>query len=349
VFVYENNITGKYSKDDEDFWTPDEEDRLAVLNMFETYGLNVLPYKKNAEVTVIATSFLKDTEQNLIFRLYIPSARMWAAETDRLLQMFRDYLGRVGGLSVKLDQYRTEHGVIYEFFGEVPRGENSLATEFADFTQLMDLCASNPAAAEAILLEKNVSPREVIDILSRYGKEAKRLQVDLKHDRERKLLGIRQRLESELVDVLPADFNWVSIDALVDSVVPTISGTSAALAIDQSPLTLANHHHNSSPVTINLSYQAIEAVNGVVAQEIHGDQHLTPNDLELLKLVQEHGASNKSELASAVHELADKSAPSTGRLVAKQQLKKFVFGLGSKVGDIATGLLQKYIEAQLGM
>jgi len=285
VFVYENIITGKYTEEDEDFWTPKEDERLAVLNMFEAHGLNVLPYKKNAEVTVIATSFLKETEQNLIFRLYIPTARMWAAETDRLLQMFRDYLGRVGGLSVRLDQYRTENGVIYEFLGEVPKDENSLATEFADFTQLMDLCASNPTAAEAILLEKNVSPREVIDILSRYGKEAKRIQVDLKHDRERKILGIRQRLESELVDVLPTDLNWASVEALVETVVPTISGTSAALAIDQSPLRLVNQH-NASPITINLSYQAIEAVNGIVAQEIRGDQHLTTNDLELLPLPQ---------------------------------------------------------------
>lgn len=348
VFVYENIITGKYTEEDEDFWTPDEDERVAVFSMFEAHGITVLPYKKNAEVTVIATSFLKETEQNLIFRLYIPTARMWADETDRLLQMFRDYLGRVGGLSVRLDQYRTENGVIYEFFGDIPKGETGLATEFADFTKLLDLCASNQAAAEAILLAKNVSPREVIDILSRYGKEAKRLQVDLKHDRERKILGIRQRLESELVDVLPAGLNWLSVDALVESVVPSIRGTSSALLIDQSPLRLAAHH-NASQVTINLNYQAIEAVNGIVAQEIRGDQHLTTNDLELLKLVQEHGGSNKSELASAVHELADKSAPSTGRLVARQKLKKFVAGLGSKAGDIATGLLQKYIETQLGM
>ncbi len=287
VFVYENIVTGKYTEDDEDFYTPEEDERIAVLNIFETHRLNVLPYKTNAEVTVIATSFLKETEQNLIFRLYIPAARMWADETDRLLQMFRDYLGRVGQLSVRLDQYRTENGVIYEFLGEAPKGENGLSTEFADFTQLMDLCASNPSAAEAILLEKNVSPREVIDILSRYGKEAKRLQVDLKHDRERKILGIRQRLESELVDILPPDINWMSVAALVDSAVPTISGSSTALAIDQSSLKLAN----SSPITINLSYQAIEAVNGIVAQEIRGDQHLTTNDLEILKLVQDHGAS----------------------------------------------------------
>lgn len=173
VFVYENIITGKYTEEDEDFWTPEEDERVTVLNMFEAHGITVLPYKTNAEVTVIATSFLKQTEQNLIFRLYIPTARMWAAETDRLLQMFRDYLGRVEGLSVRLDQYRTENGVIYEFFGEIPEGENCLASEFADFTKLMDMCASNQAAAEAILLEKNISPREVIDILSRYGKEAK--------------------------------------------------------------------------------------------------------------------------------------------------------------------------------
>jgi TIR domain len=345
VFIYENLLTGNFEQKDDDFYQPDELIRIASIKQLESYNLNIMPYRSNAEVTVMAISFLKETEQNLIFRLYVPSGRMWANETDRLLQMFRDYLTRVGHLEIRLDQYRTDKGTIYEFHGEEPKGESGLATEFSEFTQLMDLCITNPTAAETILIEKNVAPREILDILARYSKEAKRIQVDLKQDRERKLLGIRHRLESELVDVLPATTDWNTIHTLVESSIPAIVGSSSAISIDQNPLNL----NGTKNITINLKPQFIQAVNGIVAQEIRGDQYLTPQDQELLSLIQQHGREKSAELASAVHELTDKSTPSPNRLNAKQKLKKFLIDIGGHAGDIATGLLQKYIENQLGM
>lgn len=348
VFVYNNLLTGIYQKEDDDFYKPLEKDRQAAIQLLEAYNVNVMPYQTNAEVTVMAISFLTEAEQNLIFRLYIPAGRMWANETDRLLQMFRDYLTRVGQLSVRLDQYRTDKGIIYEFHGEEPKGQNGLTTEFAEFTQLMDLCISNPTAAEAMLLVKKVAPREILDILARYSKEAKRIQVDLKHDRERKILCIRQRLESELVDVLPANVDWAIIGSLVESSVPAISGSSSAISIDQGPIRLTSLQESPN-ITINLKPQIIQTVNGIVAQEIHGDQYLTRQDQELLSLIQKYGGEKTAVLASAVHELADKSAPSHDRLNAKQKLKKFLISVGDRAGDIAVGLLQKYIENKFGM
>ncbi len=55
------------------------------------------------------------------------------------------------------------------------------------------------------------------------------------------------------------------------------------------------------------------------------------------------------ELASAVHELADTSAPKPGRLVARQKLKRFLKGVRSKAEDLAFGLLQSYIEGKLDL
>lgn len=55
------------------------------------------------------------------------------------------------------------------------------------------------------------------------------------------------------------------------------------------------------------------------------------------------------ELTSAVYELADKSAPQSGRITAKQKLKKFLLGLGGGIKEVAIGILQSYIEKQLGL
>ena len=204
----------------------------------------------------------------------------------------------------------------------------------------------DPAQAEAILRSKQIDPREVIPILTRYAKEAKRLQVDLKHEREQKVLAIQQRLESELVDALPTDAAWETISVLVNSAVPPLSGVSSALSSDQRPLLAAA---SGGSITVNLKPQFVQAVNSVVAQEIEGDVHLTELDQKLLQLIREHAADRETELTSAVHELADTSAPKSDRLLAKQRLKAFLFQVGTKASEIGVGLLQSYLEKRFGL
>ena len=296
----------------------------------------------------MAETFIAETEQNLIFRMYVPSGRLWSNESDKLLQLFRDYLGKVAGVKVRLDQYRTDKGLIYEIHSEEITSSSEISVEFSEFTQFMDLCTSDPSAAEKMLQSRDLDQKDIIAILSRYSKEAKRLSVDLKHEREQKLLNIRQRLESELVDSIPGAMDWNAIGLLVDTAVPPLSGTMAAISVDQDPISLPSNNTQNS-LTININPQLVETVNGVVAQEIRGDQHISSEAQQLLALIHEYAGNNARELASAVHELEDKSAPKPGRLNAKQKIKKFLIDVSGNVGDVALGVLQSYIEKQLGL
>ena len=350
VFVYEDILSGHF---EEGFWAdihhrPSEKARNSVFELLADYDIHVLPYKRNAEVTVMAETFVAETEQNLIFRMYVPSGRLWSNESDKLLQLFRDYLGKIAGIKVRLDQYRTDKGVIYEIHSEEVASASGIDVEFSEFTQFMDFCVSDPNAAEEMLRGKDVDKKDLIAILSRYSKEAKRLSVDLKHEREQKVLGIRQRLESELVDSIPGATDWEAIGLLVDSAVPSLSGAMGAISVDQDPISLPTNG-SSRNLTINVNPQIVETVNGVVAQEIRGDQHITQEAQQLLQVIQNHAGKNARELASAVHELEDESAPKSGRLNAKQKLKKFLIDASGKVGNVALGVLQTYIEKKLGL
>jgi hypothetical protein len=151
----------------------------------------------------MSVQFLEDALQNLLFRVYVPSGRLWANEVDRLLTLFREYLLSTGRTGVRLDQSKTDYGVSYEFHATEDGTSVSLEVEFREFSRVLDLSLSNPSAAETVLRNKSVDAKEVEDIVTRYAKEARRLHVDIKHDRERKILAIRQRLESELSEVLP--------------------------------------------------------------------------------------------------------------------------------------------------
>lgn len=351
VFVYEDILSGKYEDDDRRLTyhhRPTDEEREWFFEFLANYDINVMPYKRNAEVTVMAQSFISDTEHNLLFRIYVPTSRLWSNETDKLLQLFRDYLAKVSGLSVRLDQIRTDKGVIYEIHNDVAEHKPDIDFEFSEFTQFMDLCVSDPGAAEAILRGKAVAEKDVMSILSRYSKEAKRLSVDLKHEREQKVLSIRQRLESELVDTLPGATDWGAIGQLVDMTVPQLSGTRSAISVDRNTAIPASSTPNNY-LTINLNPQIIETVNGVIAQEITGNQHIGAEAQQILELIQAYGGIKAAELASSVHELEDTSAPKEGRINAKQRLKRFLIGLSSKIGDVAAGVLQSYIEKQLGL
>ncbi|MER0172106.1 MAG: hypothetical protein DU489_16240 [Nitrosomonas sp.] len=349
VFVYEDLLAGEVNSDE---WkpfhgTPSKEDLNKVLEIIEHLELEIMPYKRNAQVTVLAESFLQDTEANLLFRLYVPSGRMWSNETDRLLQLFREYLSNVGHISVRLDQQRTDKGIIYEFHGGDYKGENGLSKEFAEFTQFLDLCVRDQSAAETILANKSVDAKKVSEILTRYSKEAKRLHVDLKHERERKILGIQQRLESELIDEIAGDVDWNAISQLVELTVPSIRGTGASLMIGNP--SHGFEAHNKANITLNINPQIIATVNGIVAQEINGNQNFGIQGQELLELVQKYGETKASELTSAVCEIEDKNVPKPDRLKAGQKLKKFLIEVARKGGDVATGVLQKYIENQLGL
>jgi hypothetical protein len=188
----------------------------------------------------------------------------------------------------------------------------------------------------------------MVNILSRYSKEAKRLSVDLKHEREQKVLCIRQRLESELVDLTPGETNWADVESLVNFAVPQLTGVHGAISVDQESMRLPSRDSMTN-ITINLNPQIVETVNGVVAQEISGDQHMGPEAQQLLELIKQYGEKDVRDLASSVHELEDTSAPTPGRFNARQKLKKFLIDVGAKAGDVAAGVLQSYVEKQLGL
>jgi hypothetical protein len=297
-------------------------------------------------VTVLAGEFICDTEQGLLFRVYVPAARLWANEVDRLLQLFRDHLAKTGRTAVRLDQFRTEHGIAYEFHGAASPRESALSEQFQEFSHLLDLCISSPAEAEALLREKAVEQRDILEIVTRYSKEARRMRVDLKQDRERKLLSIRHRLESELTDASVMT-NWSDIATLVERTVPYDSEISSAYMIDQRALRLSASDAKS--LTININPRVIEKLDGIVISEIRGNLNLSSSDQELLELIQKHGQSQATELASAVHELSDEQIPKARRLGAKQKLKAFLYKVSSTVGDVGAKVLEAYIEKKLGL
>jgi hypothetical protein len=361
LFIHESGLSGEYDYGspppewDGDtpprynprrFGPPSEKTRRKVLTQLEDYGVNVVPYRTNAELAVLAAAFVEDNENNLLFRIYVPTGRIYAAEADKLLSMFRDWLTKVKKLHIREDGYSTGRGQVYEFFGDDDISTAALADQFDDFSQFLDLCVSTPDKALDLLARMGVAKETADDLVRRYGKETKRLHLDIRHAREAKLLSLQHRLESELVDVIDGDGpGYGDLATLIDRLVPNVSSPQAAL---DPPLTAATTSEGDTPLVV-VNQQIIGSVEGMVVQELHGSAELGVEAKELIRLIDQFGDKDMSSLQSAVYELEDVDARPADRLSAKQRLKGFLYKLSGKAEETALSVLQRYVESKVGL
>lgn len=326
------------------FGNINEPTKDRIISMLSDHNLELVPYKTNAELSVLAMEFIDGSERNLVLRLYVPTGRMWAGEMEKLLRLFRDYLNQVAGLHVRQEQYATAQGVIYEFYGDARFDPSTLPREFEEFSRFLDACAVSSDAGHQVLAASGLDARTVEEIVHKYAKEAKRLHVDLKQERERKILSIRHQLESELTDYVRTEAEWEEINRLVDLHVPRLSGVSAALGIGRH--TVPSGRQTAS-IIVNIETQVVGDVQGVVAREVSGTSNIGVQASELLSLIREFGSANAPHLASDVYELEDNDARSENRVTARQRLKGFLYTLGGKITDKTLDGLLAYVQGRL--
>jgi hypothetical protein len=245
---------------------PDEDVRATVHRILEENSINVVPYQTNAEMSVLATGFIDDNERNLLFRVYVPSGRLYAAEADKLISLFRDWLSSAGKHSVRQDGYRTGAGQVYEFFGDESLQRQEISREFDVFSRFLTECVEDPAAATVTLSGAGLNRRTAEEMVARYGKEVRRLHLDIRQERESRLLAIRHSLEAELLDAgLDGPPPWTEINEMIDSLVPDAGGLGPMRLLTLPPGV------STTPVTLNVNQHVINAVQSTVVQNVQGD------------------------------------------------------------------------------
>jgi hypothetical protein len=338
VFVHQEVYSGPAEEEASDEDSLHENSlREKVNEMLSRYSLDVLEYQKNSDVTLLAVDAIQKAETGLLLRLYVPNKQLWSVETDKFLQLFRDYLTKVAGLNVRLEEVRTSNGVILELRGD-PKKHIDLSVAYEDFAGLAAMCVSDPRRAEMLLKSQNIPPLEIARVITRYGKEFRRLQLDVQQEMELKALGIRHRLESELQEQFGNEVSVEEMRQFAVLAIPEYVSTGGVLRSIAPQLTA------SSAITLNYSPQFIEAVHGIVAQEITGDIDWTESDRELLRLFTKYGEDQHDSLLGVLRELKDKDAPKAGRMQAHQRLRDFLRAAGKRGADVATGLLQAYLQ-----
>jgi hypothetical protein len=363
VFVHEQVLTGeevpiepplvptRWSRWAEEpfaneFPSPDPEERVQVNGLLEQYEINILPYRTNAERSMLAASFVEDHERDLLLRVYVPHGRLYADETDRLLGLFRNWLGQVRQSTVRQDGYTTAVGRVYEFVGDGSLTPGQLRTDMETFQGFLDVCVDSPEIAERQLVGEGVEAVVASRLVSKYAKEKRRLDVDMRHARDSRVVDLRRALESELIDADDAA-TAAPLPALLDRLVSALDGhrplgvgAAGAAVGPAEPLA-------SFSVTIN-NPQIIGNVEGTVVGSLTGTAHFGPQAQELLELINRHGGVQQATLVTALHEVEDDNARRGDRMRARQALKAFLIRVGGHGEKVSVALLQKYLESKIG-
>lgn len=313
-----------------------EEVRLSVNENFAARGISLSIYKRNAEASLLAVAFIDDQLDNLLFRIYIPTGRLFEDEGAQLISLFHDWLTSVRGLTVRKDGYQTANGRVIEFHSNADVDRSSWSTEVSQFQSFVALI-DNTEVAEGILEGMGLERARAQELVAKYAKQTRRLQLDIRYERQRKELAIKEQFESELLDdavEMPA----AVVASIVDSLLP--SGVTAQGQLASTP--------SAQPV-IQINQQIIQKAEGIIAQHIAGNAVVGAEAAEIEELIAEYGDKQAAVLAVALRELADRGAPSPSRVRAKQKIKAFLLDLSGSVGKTAIAVLQKWVEAQLGL
>jgi hypothetical protein len=323
---------------------PTKEELNAGKERLARHHISVIPYTTNAELSLLASRFIDDAEKNLLFRLYVPSGRLYAAEAEKLVSLFHEWLQRGGRSGIRRDGYKTAAGQVFEFLGGEKLQAGDLAREFSDFSNFLDLCIDDPSTAEGALCRMGIERRSSHEMVARYSREVRRLQLDLKHERESRMLNIIHSLESEVLELNASDqAKSETVQTLVDQLVPQARNFRAGALLS------GMAGSGSPPMVVNVNPQFIHAVESTVLQNIQGTVNLGPEAKQLMELIRQHGGGDIGDLESAVHELEDPDARPADRLTARQRLKAFLGKVGTAAESAAVSALQKYLESKMAI
>lgn len=279
---------------------------------------------------------------SLLFRAYVPADRLYATELGAFLSLFRGWVSGVRGRTIRQGGYETAAGRVYEFY-LVGDARIDLAQERADFSSFLALCESDSSAAADRLVQDGMGRPQASAFADRCAKQVRRLNLDLKQERERRLLAISHDIESSLVDSgghseAVAD----QVRSVLEVLVPDISASTYGNILG------AGQGLSRAGGGITINQQFIGKVEGIVNTSINGESSLASQAKELLALIDAYGGESASSLRSAVFEVEDKEAPSAKRRDAKKTLKGFLRQVGTLVYGVGVDVLEKYLESRVG-
>lgn len=308
-------VQWKIDRHDESQRLKNELERLTSRLLKAT---DVAPFYQRSDVTLRLQEFLEDIDQGVFLRLFVPSDRYQADQIRGLISVLERYMKQVEGTPFGVDARKSDRGVVYVFkFDASSDDQHDLTELFARFDSFMRICGDDPSQAEMLLRDRGHSTNQANQLVGRFSKEYRRLLLDTRHEYESKLLSLKQRMETEMVE------GDVTIDA------PNLShgNLTSLIPVASTGSVLHVNFENVSVINTNVQTEIDQLINGSI----------TYNDND--KVLQELFANNAvgleaAQLHSDLDQLKDTSIPEASRATAKQRIMSFLRQTGAAGGKV---------------
>lgn len=297
--------------------------------------IEVLPFRKRSDVTIRMFKALEDAQAGVFLRLYIPHGRYQSEQLEDFLTLFTRYLREVEGKEFSVDVHRTSRGTTYVFKG---RGEAStiddLRAATARFDGFLVLAQTDAQAAERLLVEAGASEADAGLIVAKYARSFRRLQLETRHEYERRHLILVQQMEAEVLDMREG-------------------GSLLPLPAEGQPSSLFAVVGNTAPVTVNLAPGSMSTNSTMVLQDITaGGIDYNDNDRAILDLIgQVEDELEALQLRSDLDRLKDPAVSPEERKTGAQKLKAFLYSVardaGHKIDEVGTQVLIAYLNSMV--
>lgn len=296
----------------------------------ETYqsDIEIVAYKKNADITMRVMEFLDDIDSGTFLRLYVPNGRYQAEQFAGLLKIFEDYIQRVEGKSFVIDTRKTESGVVYIFRS---RGDNSTALDLdaalSRFDEFMLSCQNEPDKAEQSLVNIGISPISATSMVAKYSRNYQRILLDMRHEKQQKMLLLQQQME---YDILENATNSLF--------------TSEKMLNSQSLFSLEGNSGTVNLTVNNINPQSTQIIDSIM----YGNITYTNQDKELIKIFHDNlDKSSAKQLQSQLDQLNDKNTPSNEKQRARQRIMDFLVKMAAVLGESAVKGFASYLESRI--
>jgi len=305
---------------------------MQIVTDWTASGIAVLPFRKRSDVTIRMFEALEDAQAGIFLRLYVPHGRYQSEQFEDFLTLFTRYLREVESKEFSVDVQRTSRGTTYVFKGRGEVGSmDDLRAATARFDDFLMLAQSDPSAAEALLVAAGSAAADAGFVVAKYARSFRRLQLETRHEFERRSLQLNQALEAEVLELaepvtlpLPLEHQASSLFAVIG---------------------------NSGPVTVNVAPGAMSVASTISLQDVlAGGTEYTQEDRVILDLIAGvHDELEALQLRSDLDRLKDSGTPPEERRTGAQKLKAFLYaaarGTGKRIEEVGTQVLIAYLNS----
>ena len=286
---------------------------------------------------------------DLLLSIYLPNERLYAAEQRRVLSLFRDWLAKTRKHGIRQSEQSTARGTKFEFYADRSVSLPELRAEIDVFARFLDACADSRAAALDLLRGTEISAAAAAEMVIRFSKEVRRVQMDTRHAREQRMLSLKQALEEEVLEA-GVDLRTVpgaQLDELLDRLVPLPSAVASLRLLAPDSGTGEQQVISLPPnASVIVNQKIFHAMEQTVIESVQGTVHLGAQAKEILTLIGQFAGQAAPVLTTAVHELEDPDAEPGSRRTAKAKLKQFLTQLAGKVEDAVLIVAEQYLASR---